>query len=240
MPTVIKAGQAGEVLRRLSTVDLADHLREARAVVERASSQAAALLEEARREADVLRETARTEGYQSGYDEGRRQGVEDGRREAFDEATARFQQEQASLCAALRDAAAAIEGMKSELELAARGEVLRLAVAVATHLTCSVGRLHPEAAQENLRRAIRLVGAGTDVTVHVAEKDLETMQTFAAELMQTLNAHAHVSIRADAKIEPGGCRVTTDTTDVDATLKTQIEQVVGLLLGESAGHDEPD
>ncbi len=235
MATVIKAGQAGEALLRLSTVDLADHLREARDVVERAEAHARGLLDDARREADEIRETARTQGYRDGYDAGCRAGDEEGRRKAFEEATARFNEEHASITAAFRAAIDAVERMKADLELAARDDVLRLAVAVATQLTLAVGRMYPEAAQENLRRAIRLVGTRTDLVVAVAEKDLASMQTFAESLMQTLGANVHVAVRADADVAPGGCRVMTDRTSVDATLKTQIDQAVQLLLGESAG-----
>ena len=125
MATVIKAGQAGEALLRLSTVDLADHLREARDVVERAEAHARGLLDDARREAEKIRETARTQGYRDGYDAGCRAGDEEGRRKAFEEATTRFSQEHASISAAFR---AAIDAIEMESDASKHAELQKAAI----------------------------------------------------------------------------------------------------------------
>ena len=68
MSTVIKAGQAGAMLKRLSTVDLADHLAEARTVIDKAQRRAAKLIAAAKVQAErVLEETGKS-GYDAGYE----------------------------------------------------------------------------------------------------------------------------------------------------------------------------
>ncbi len=51
MSTVIKAGRGGPILQRLSTVDLADHLAEAEAVIAEAKRRAAQIVVTAERDA---------------------------------------------------------------------------------------------------------------------------------------------------------------------------------------------
>ena len=232
MATVIKAGEAGQVVRRLATVDLADHLREAQSVINDARSRAAVLIRDAQREVarmhDQMRAHAHGEGFAAGMAEGRAQGFETARSEAL----AAFRLQQDSLVSALSAAMAAFESMKTDLEIAARRDVLEFAVAVAVKLTFGVGALHREAAEENLRRALALVGLRTDVTVRVNPADCEALAQFAPQLVERLGGTKRVILEADEAVAPGGCRVHTPETDVDATLETQTSELVHLLLGE--------
>ena len=67
MSTVIKAGETGRLLRRLSTVDLVDYVQEGRAVVLEAERRAASIIEEAHRESERLSELASREGREAGH-----------------------------------------------------------------------------------------------------------------------------------------------------------------------------
>ena len=90
MPTVIKVGQSGPVLERLSTVDLADHLREASAVLDAARREGARIVAEARAELERERAAARRNAHDSGYQEGYEAGSQAGFEAARDEALARL------------------------------------------------------------------------------------------------------------------------------------------------------
>ena len=231
MSTVIKSGQAGTILQRLSTVDLADHLREAHAVVAEAQRRAAQLIDQAEAASVQLREQVRKDGYQAGFAEGVDEGRQTGRREAFEEATERFNREQASAVEVFKHATREIDAMKGDLELHARRDVLELALACARKLTFEIGTLDREAACANLDRAIKLVGCRTDVRIRVNSADVESIRAFAPSVLKQLDDNAHVTIESDDGISPGGCVVETGDSEVDAALETQIDQTVALLLG---------
>lgn len=242
MATVIKAGESGTVARRLTTVDLADHLREAQSVIADARARSAQMIRDARREAEHVREQARVEGHRTGYAEGVAQGRSEGLQEARERALAEFKEQQDSLARTLISAIQAFETMKEDLEIAARRDVLELAVELARHLTFALGRLHRESAVENLRRAVARVGRRTNLTVRVNAADQEAMEQFAPALAAQWREAGHVTVETDDAIAPGGCRVHTAETDVDATLETQLEATVHLLLGkrvagEPLGHE---
>ena len=104
MSTVIKLGEAGKVLKRLTTVDLADHLAEARAVIEKAQRRAAQIVMQARHEGERESALSRQAGSETGYREGYAAGETAGYQAAHNEALERFTREQSLVVGSLQGA----------------------------------------------------------------------------------------------------------------------------------------
>jgi flagellar assembly protein FliH len=232
MSTILKAGSSGKVLRRLDTVDLADHLREARGIIEAAQRRAEAhfrrIQEEAKDAAEQLRQDAREDGFRAGVE----QGVQAGQEQGLEEARRRFEDEHARLVADLKRMVADFEGMKEELRLAAQRDLLGFSVMLARKLTFAVGELHHEAVVENVRRAVETVGKFTDLTICVNPADAAAMERFCADLRVQIARGNSVRLAVDESIAAGGCVVRSERTEVDARLETQAEEIAALLLGE--------
>lgn len=236
MSTVIRAGQAGKILNRLSTVDLADHLDEARVVIDEAKRRAAQLVAQAEaRAAEVLRGADRA-GRETGYREGHAEGVEAGRRAALDEARQRFESEHSSVVDMVKSVIAEVDGRQRDLLIAAERNMLEFAVAIAGKLTFEIGLVHREAAVENFKRALRHVAAKTHLTIRANPVDIETLKTFAPSLLPDVDEKESFRMEADETLSPGGCCVESDRTRVDASLETQVGELVSLLLGDKADH----
>lgn len=232
MSTVIKAGEAGPVLQRLSTVDLADHLGEARAIIADAERRAAEIIAHAKRDADRARENAHETGHEAGYEEGRREGTAAGHQAGLEESVERFRGQQSTLVSAMARVVAEIDAIKQDLAVAAEKDLLDFAVSVARRLTFAIGAIHRESALENLQRALRLVGAKTDLTVRVHPDDIAAMETFAESVLENIRTSHAVNLVADDTLAPGGCVVESAEAEVDASLETQVDEMVSLLLGE--------
>jgi len=230
MSTVIKANETGTILRRLSTVDLADHLGEARTLVEAAQRRAAQIVAEAQRRKDEAFSQAEETGYRAGYERGLAEGRSKGHEDAHAESLGRFEQQNASVVSAMQRALTAIEVLKEDLMVAARQDLLDFAVRLAGKLTFANGRLNRESAIENLGRALRMVESRTDLTIRLHPEDVAAAGEFARSVVQQADASRVVSIVEDASIAPGGCHVQAGPTQVDATLETQVNELVSLLL----------
>ena len=254
MSTVIKAGEAVGLKQRLVTVDLSDHLAEARTILENARREAQRIADAARREHAVVarsvedaQQEARERGHLEGFEEGRARGLEEGRAAGFAVARAqaieRFTREQAHLTATLNASIAEFDRVKGELAVAAERDLLEFALLIARKLTFAIGSLHHEAAAANVTRALRLVDSRTDVQIHLSPADLAALEQFVESTLRPACATRHVNLVADESIAPGGCRLTTQCTGIDATLETQIAELTALLLGDSrpaAAREEPD
>lgn len=236
MSTVIKAGEAGPILRHLKTVDLADHLAEAREVVAQARREAAQIVGAAKQRAHGTLEEARRLGAERGYREGHKKGEAEGREAARVEALEGFQQREEQVAAALQAATAQLEGIKTDLRLNAERDLLEFAAEVARRLTFALGRTSSEAVKENFSRALDLVAEQTSLIVRVHPDDVAALELFAPEVLSSTRAREGLSMVADDTISPGGCVVTSGTTTVDATLDTQLDTLITLLLGK----EKPD
>ena len=238
--TVIKAGSAGPMLRSLSTVDLADHLSEARGIVESAKSLAVKIesdtREEGRTRAAAAKEVAMAEGYDAGF----AQGEVEGQAKAFEESKRVFEIQHAGIVAQMKQAIDEVDKIKETLRIAANRDVLEFAVKLAFDLTYRIGRHSSKAAIENAKRAIKLVGSRTDLTIHVNPSDLKAMETYASTVLERIDSSPNVGVMTDESLAAGGCIVETGRSRVDATLETQIAELSALLLGDVDASTESD
>lgn len=229
MSTVIKSGEAGPVLRRLSTVDLADHLSEAHAVISQARDDAARIVSEARYAARTLLKESREEGFKLGYRRGYEEGTTSGQTKAHADSMELFTRQHSQVVDTLQNAVSELDDMKASVKIQAEKDVLDFAVSVASKLTFAIGSHHAESALGNLRRALELVASRTDLTIRVHPADLSSIETFADSAIQTINASPSVCIVPDESLAPGGCRILAGQTEIDSSLETQVEEMVALL-----------
>jgi len=232
MSTVLKSGLSGKIIRRLDALDLADHVGEARTVIEDARRQSEAIIEEAsqraRRDGANAGEQARVEGYEKGYQE----GLAAGRTDAFERAKAEFAEQHGNLVRMMQAAIAGVDGIKEQLRLEAEADVLDFVVLAASKLTFAIGDLHREAAAENLRCSLALVADKTSIRIRCNPKDAETLREIAESIAQSTDCARHVVLVEDDSIAAGGCVVQSGSAEVDATLETQVAQMAAILTGK--------
>jgi|CXWL01.1.fsa_nt_gi flagellar assembly protein FliH len=234
MSTVIKAGQAGKFVRRLAKVDLVDHLREATAVVDGARAQAVRIITDAEERARRAVENAGEKGRADGFDKGYAEGVAAGRDAALEQGRIEFAEKHAGLAGMFQAAIAWIDETKEPLRLTAEKDLLDFAVLTASKLTFAVGALHREAACENFRRALTLVTDKTDVTVRCNAKDVETLRVFAETVLDSARSGHGVRLIEDDSVSPGGCVLRSGKAEVDASLETQVAEMVSILVGKNS------
>ncbi len=237
MSTVIKAGEAGAILQRLSTVDLADYLEEARGLVAEAKRRAEAMTAQAARDATEQLEQATQRGYKIGFLKGETEGRERGYEAAFAESLETFKTEQRQVAADLQRAVDALNAVRADVQAAAERDLLTLAATVARKVAFATGETNREAATENLRRAVSLIADKNGLVIRVNPVDLTAIRTYAKDSLAHVEASDAVSIQEDETIVPGGCQVEGRKINIDASLETQVDDLVALFLGRSQKDD---
>lgn len=235
MATIIKAqhlwGQRGPSPRPFN---LADYEAEAARLVEAARRKADQLLGEAAAEAAAIREEARARGHREGVAQGLEEGRRTGREQAFAEAVGEFGSQRASLADVFAGAVAEFEEKKQRLLLAARADVIELALAIARRVMKRRMEIPEEArasAVENAAEALALVTPQSDAVLRVNPGDREAMERFAGDLLKSVQERRHVRVISDSTIAPGGCVITTAEGQIDATPDTQLDRIADLLVG---------
>jgi flagellar assembly protein FliH len=189
-------------------------------------------------------EEAAAAGYQEGHQRGHQEGLEQGRREglaqgreqgwqeghdagekAMLEAAARFQPLADCLAAPL-----ALVDEQVEQELVA------LAIAIAKQLIRRELRTDPGQIVAVARDALKILPSSSRrVSLHLHPDDVELVRNALA----LKDAGPRWKIVEDPLMTRGGCRVMSETSQIDATLEKRLMAVIAHLLGGGREGDSP-
>jgi len=172
-------------------------------------------------EADLAREleAAREEGRRAGFAQGRAEGLASTRDEVAAIAAVRVR---------LAELAESLEQRLAE-------EVLALTLDLVRQMVRQALRVHPELVLAVIREAVRSfpdLGAGPKLMLHPADAAVLRALTQGGD--EELAAWVIVE---DERLERGGCRIQTASTEIDATLENRWRRVVASLGRDDAWLD---
>jgi flagellar biosynthesis/type III secretory pathway protein FliH len=215
--------------------DLGDLRQQAEQELEDARAEARRIVDETRAQAEtmVVESGARghAEGTEKGLAEGRQEGLRQGRQEAIDETSSRLEE----LIPAWIKALEHFEAQRNDMLLAAREDILELALAMGGKITHRVIEANPNVVAEQVAQALALVAEPTGVTLLVNPEDRALVKSVLGEVLEKIGTCTHVDLRDEAEVGRGGCVVTTGKGRIDATVERQIERIVDALLARSSG-----
>jgi flagellar assembly protein FliH len=165
---------------------------------------------------------------QSTYDEAFAKGRADGLAAAERETRPQLQQLQARierLDAIVNSLARPLHDLDPEVE----DQLLQLALTIGRHLVRRELRIDPSQVIAIIRETVALLPASArDVRVHLHPEDAAVVRE---KLAAPVGERAW-TIAEDPVMGRGGCRVTTETAQIDARLDTRIGSVISALLGD--------
>jgi len=236
---VIKGGAAdgstspGAAIRTLGQI-----AEEARTVVLDARKEAARIAAEARAQADAARQAAARKGYDEGVARGQNDGYQDGREQGLTEAREQFAADADGLIEQAGRIVEALSTARAELVHDARCEMLDFAREIAEKVVGRVATSDPAAARRNLRKALELSSAVRDVRVKVNPAQHAALEEYLPRLVEALGHTGQVRLLADEEVSPGGVKLFSEAGEIDATIETQLANVVEALLG-ARGQEQP-
>lgn len=161
---------------------------------------------------------------QARYDEARAAGLA-AAREEIAARLAELDRQIARFGAAVDALAAPLASLDAEVER----ELVRLAVTVGTHLARRELKSDPGRIVAVIRETVALLPlAAREVRVHLHPEDA----TLVRERLAAPHAERAWSIVEDPVLARGGCRVTAESSEIDARLETRVAATIAQLLGE--------
>jgi flagellar assembly protein FliH len=116
-----------------------------------------------------------------------------------------------------------------ELDAQVEQQLTQLALTIARQLVRRELRIDPAQVIAVIRETVALLpAAARDVRVHMHPEDAAVVR----EKLAAPGAERAWTIVEDPVMTRGGCRVTTDTAQIDARLETRINSVISTLLGD--------
>ncbi len=117
----------------------------------------------------------------------------------------------------------------NEVDAQVESELVNLALTVARQLVRRELKIDPSQVIAIIRETVQLLPlAARDVRVHLHPEDAAIVR----ERLATTSAERAWNIIEDPVLTRGGCRVTTDSAQIDARLETRINTVVATILGD--------
>ncbi len=165
---------------------------------------------------------------QQAYDEAFRQGHAEG--------LAAGRQEVAERAARLDALLAAQARPLADVDDAVEQQLVELAMMVARQLFRRELKTDPGHVVGVVREAVRLLPvASRDIRVHLHPEDASLLR----ESLSATDGERAWSLVEDPLIARGGCRVTTETSQIDAQNATRINAVIAAIVGDErgTGHD---
>jgi flagellar assembly protein FliH len=127
----------------------------------------------------------------------------------------------------------------ADLDEAAERELLALVMAVARQLVRRELKTDPGEIVACVREALAaLPAAARQVRVHLHPEDAKLVRE-ALRLEERAGEHGFRLVE-DPTLTRGGCRVSSETSQIDATLETRLNAVAARLFGGERQHDESD
>jgi flagellar assembly protein FliH len=232
---VVKPSVTRKHLQDAIVLDLGDLRARADALCEEARATAHRTVEDAKDERERLISGAREEGYAKGFDEGRTQGLEEGRAEgenkALEEASARLDALRNAYQQALDDYTSERQRMLSS----AREDILTLACELAKRVALRTVELDETVVERRLERVLELAIEPTRVVLRVHPDDRETVERALPALLDRFAESPHARIAEDDTLARGSCVLRTDRGEIDASVTTMLDEIVGALLPDKEG-----
>lgn len=169
-------------------------------------------------------EAIQQEAWQEGFEQGRQEGLQAGQ-QLIDEAVARLSQ----MFDALAEPLAAVDERVEE-------ELLQLALSLARQVVYRELQSDPNEIIGVVREAIRaLPSSHGHLRIQVNPEDAALLRE---HLHTEVDEHANWSLVEDPALSRGGCRASSEQSQVDATLESRIDALATRLMGGRRGSDQ--
>jgi flagellar biosynthesis/type III secretory pathway protein FliH len=194
-------------------------------IISEAKQEAENLIEEARREAEEIKKTtqqevekAKEEAYQTGLEQGREEGIDKGWQEVENLI------DRLSGCIVRVDQA--IEDKLNNLD----EEVLELSSWIAEKIIKRELSLDKTIINDLVMRALEMLNGEKEITIRVNSSDLKLVRDNKDEFLKLGSNLDRIKLMLDSEIQVGGCIVETDFGGLDATVKSQLEEISKKIL----------
>ncbi len=176
-------------------------------------------------------EAIQQQAFEEGHEQGRKAGFDFGHREALEEGRKQVIEKLEQLDALF----SMLDNPFKELDDQVERELLTLVVAMARQLVRREVRTDPNHIAGVMREALAILPVNSrGVRIILHPEDAEIVR----ELYNMADTEQGWQIVEDPVVQRGGCRIVTETSQVDATLESRLHNLIAPLLGGLRSEDQ--
>jgi flagellar assembly protein FliH len=161
------------------------------------------------------------EAYCRGFSDGEKNGFEQGERAGRESATRQLENVLKSMKTMLSDLERLQTNVCRELEM----ETVRLALEVAHKVVGREVQTDPQVVAQLVRQALSRLERADRITIRMNPEDMQRLAALAPRMLAEITDAERVRFEADAAISCGGCRIESDSGEIDARLERRFKTV---------------
>ncbi len=238
--TVIKNNQAASAIKEAIVLDLGDVARQAQKIRAAAEAKARAILDAASRKAAAITRQAHDEGFKQGHSEGLQKGTEEGRQAGHAEALQQAQEQLEQIQQSWLNAADQWEAHRHDMQRQARRAVVAFAVRFAEKIVHREIQVNDAVIADQVAAALAFVLRQTDVTIQICPDDRPILEQALPKLRTRFTHLEHLHLVDDPAVSRGGCVVGYGQGRIDASIDTQLQRLVELMMPNDTQPIIPD
>lgn len=176
-------------------------------------------------------EELQKEAYQEGFDLGKKEGFEVGHREALEGG----RQQLNELVQGVEQLMATLEAPLKELDEQVERELVELVISMVRQLVRREIRMEPSHIIGIVRESLSILPVSSrNIRVHLHPEDARLVR----DIYDMSENEQGWKVLEDPVLARGGCRVVTETSQVDATLESRLAAMVTHLMGGERDDDD--
>ncbi len=178
-------------------------------------------------------EQVQEQAYQEGFEQGKKDGFKFGHDEALEETRGSLREKAQSLDKLLTT----LDTPLKELDEQVERELISLTISMVRQLVRREVKADPGQIIGVVRESLTLLPVSSrNVRLVLHPEDAKLVR----EIFEVSEQELVWSIVEDPVLSRGGCRVITDTSQIDATLESRLAAMISTLLGGERDRDEAD
>ena len=187
-----------------------------------ARTEGETILKAARLEAEEIKKKAHKEGFSIGEEKGIAAGEKSGLEEAQLEWHSLMQETEAIINE--------LQTSRMGLLKASEEEMVKLVMAMARRVIKAESSVKPEIVLRNIDAAINKIADVDKIVLRINLKDKSMAEAHKERLMKRLSGLTELRIVEDPSLSPGGVRIETGVSTIDASIEAQAEELEKVLL----------
>ncbi len=164
--------------------------------------------------------------FHKGFEEGLKRGAAEGHAQAKKGMDGRLQSLHKQVLTALNQ----VEASRADLFRQAERAILELVNRFARKVVHVESCINPAVLEGVAKNALRFVEESQRIVIRVHPDQAQKVKNELPLWMPVNQALKHISVEEDARIQPGGCLVDTETGQIDARLETMMDELEAAIL----------
>lgn len=158
-------------------------------------------------------EAIERDAYERGFKAGERAGFDFGKQKAE------------ALFSGLSKVLEELSNFKDSLHKPCEKEVLELCLAISKKVVQRELELKEDSVLASVRAGLKAIAGAGEISIKVNSKDLEVLHSNKGDLVKFGNGVKGVILESDDAVSKGGCVITTNYGEVDATIETLMAEI---------------